>query len=65
VPEPEEDLQRLTKSLEKLVKKNKMETLKRWGQEKCEYCGNQLETLFNEEGKNPIRVCIECERKSP
>ena len=39
----------------------KLARLKRWGQPNCEHCGEPLETVFNQDGKNPIRMCGRCE----
>ncbi len=50
-------------NFEKISRQHRLETLKRWGQEKCERCGSQLETVFDQNGKNPIRICWPCEIK--
>ena len=57
-----DDLKAFVDASEKVVRDFKLQTLKRWGQEKCEHCGGPLVTLFNEEGKNPIRICWPCEQ---
>jgi hypothetical protein len=49
------------KGADKTIRDFKMRTLKRWGQKDCERCGGPLETLFDSNGKNPIRICIPCE----
>jgi hypothetical protein len=54
-------LETYKQALDKMVRKNKLETLKRWGQADCERCGRPLETLFDSHGKNPIRICVPCE----
>lgn len=58
------ELEALLQSLEKTVRANRMEALKRWGQADCETCGKPLETLFNQDGKHPIRICMPCELKA-
>jgi hypothetical protein len=54
----------LIESLAKLEREAKLATLKRWGQEACTRCGEPLETLFDQNGKNPIRVCGRCETEN-
>ena len=29
--------------------------------ERCPKCGGMLETLFNQDGRNPLRCCWQCE----
>lgn len=55
------NLDKYIKNSERIVREAKLKTLKRWSQEKCEACGEPLVTLFNDEGRDPIRVCIKCE----
>lgn len=54
------NMDELNSNFKKIVQESKLRTLKRWGQEKCE-CGEPLVTMFNHEGRNPIRICIKCE----
>jgi hypothetical protein len=49
------------KATDRTIRDFKLRTLKRWGQANCEYCNRPLETLFDSNGKNPIRICITCE----
>jgi hypothetical protein len=56
-----DDMERLMGNIEKHVRAQKLATLKRWGLATCEHCGEPLETLFDRNGKNPIRVCGRCE----
>ena len=57
------NLDEYIKNSERIVREAKLKTLKRWALEKCE-CGEPLVTLFNNEGRNPIRICIKCENKA-
>ena len=45
------------------VRAHKLATLRRWSQQDCERCGGPLETLFDSEGRNPIRICMPCRHK--
>jgi hypothetical protein len=58
-----DEIAKLVKNLEPIVRQARKETLKRWGQEKCERCEGLLETVFDDEGRNPIRICWSCEVK--
>jgi hypothetical protein len=58
------DTAKLLANMEKHVRAQRLATLKRWGQATCEYCSEPLETLFDRNGKNPIRVCGRCEMEN-
>ena len=61
---PDPDLDELREGLEKVVRAHRLTTLKGWGQATCEHCGGPLETLFDPDGRDPIRVCIPCEQEN-
>lgn len=52
------------KNIEVILREERLRTLKRWALEKCEACGEPLVTLFNSEGRDPIRICIKCENEA-